>query len=101
VRGTQNVFADALSRMFDASSHEAVSAPCHTLLTMVMDDQDSINVTSQSLLYRLVNVLYERTLILLLNAFCHAWSHLDTYCHELLYIIGFDLYTVSMTLDAT
>jgi hypothetical protein len=33
VRGTQNVVADALSRMFDASPHEAVSAPCHTLLT--------------------------------------------------------------------
>jgi hypothetical protein len=35
---------------------------------LVMDDQDSINLTSLSLLYRLVNVLYVRTLILLLNA---------------------------------
>jgi hypothetical protein len=33
VRGTQNVVADALSRMFDASHHEAVSVPCHNLLT--------------------------------------------------------------------
>jgi hypothetical protein len=28
----------------------------------------------------------------------HAWSRLVTFCHELLYILGFDLYTVCMTL---
>jgi hypothetical protein len=32
----------------------------------------------------------------------HAWSRLVTLCHELLFILGFDLYTVSVTLvDAT
>jgi hypothetical protein len=67
-----------------------------------MDGHDSYTLTSLSLLYRFVNVLYVRTLFLLLNTFCHAWSRLVTLCHELLYILGFDLYTVSMTLvDAT
>jgi hypothetical protein len=42
------------------------------------------------------------TLFLLQNTFCHAWSRLVTLCHELLYNLGFDLYTVAMTLvDAT
>jgi hypothetical protein len=67
-----------------------------------MDDHDSITLTSLSLLYRFVDLLYVLTLILLLNTSCHVWSHLVTNCHELLYILGFDLYTVSMTLvDAT
>jgi hypothetical protein len=69
---------------------------------LVMDGHASLTLTSLSLLYRFVNVLYIWTLFLLLNSFCHAWSRLVTVCHELLYIISFDLYTVSMTLvDAT
>jgi hypothetical protein len=65
---------------------------------LVMDGHISLTLTSLSLLYRLVNVLYIWTLFLLLNTFCHAWSRLVTLCQELLYIFSFDLYTVSMTL---
>jgi hypothetical protein len=64
----------------------------------VIDGHAPLTLTSLSLLYRLVNVLDLRTLFLLLNTFCHAWSRLVTLCHELLYVHGFDLYTVSMTL---
>jgi len=74
----------------------------HILRCLVMDGHASLSLTSLSLLYRFVNVLYIWTLFLLLNTFCHEWSRLVTLCHELLYILGFDLYTVSMTLvDAT
>jgi hypothetical protein len=62
-----------------------------------MDGHDPLTSTSLSL-YRFVNVLYIWTLFLLLNTYCHVWSRLVTICHELLYILGFDLYTVSMTL---
>jgi hypothetical protein len=62
-----------------------------------MDGHASLTLSSLSLLYRFVNVLYIWSL-LLLNTFCHAWSLLFTNCHELLYIFGFDQYTVSMTL---
>jgi len=45
------------------------------------------------------------TLFLQLNTFFthgYAWLRLVTVCHELLYFLGLDLYTVSMTLvDAT
>jgi hypothetical protein len=68
------------------------------MLGLVMDGHTSLNLTSLSLLYRLVNVLYIWTLFLLLNTFCHTWSRLVTLCHELLYNLGFDLNTVSMTL---
>jgi hypothetical protein len=63
-----------------------------------MDGHDPLTLTSLSLLYLFVNVVYVRNLFLLLNTFCHAWSRLVTICHELLYILGFDLYTVAMTL---
>jgi hypothetical protein len=67
-----------------------------------MDGHDSLTLTSLSLLYRYDNVLYMRSLFLLLNMLHHAWTRLVTVCLELLYILGFDLYTVSMTLaDAT
>jgi hypothetical protein len=67
-----------------------------------MDGHDSLTFTSLSLLYRYENVLFMRTLFLLLNTFCHAWFRQVTLCHELHYILFFDLYTVSMTLvDAT
>jgi hypothetical protein len=65
---------------------------------LVMDDHASLTLTSLSLYYRFVNVLYIWRLFVLLNTFCHAWSRLVTLCHELLYVLGFDLYTVSMTL---
>jgi hypothetical protein len=66
-----------------------------------MNGHDPLTMTSLSL-YLFVNVLYMRTLILLLNTFWHAWSRVVTLCHELHYILGFDLYTVSMTpFDAT
>jgi hypothetical protein len=42
------------------------------------------------------------TLFLLLNTFCHEWSRLVTLCNEQLFIISFELYTVSTYLfDAT
>jgi hypothetical protein len=63
-----------------------------------MDGHETYTFTSMSLLYRFVKVLYLRTLFILLNTFCHAWSRLVTLCHELLYILGFDLYTVSVIL---
>jgi hypothetical protein len=67
-----------------------------------MDGHDSLTLSSLSLLYLFFNVVYVRTLILLMNTFCHAWSRLDTVRHEIHYIIVFDLYTVSVTLvDAT
>jgi hypothetical protein len=67
-----------------------------------MDGHASLTLISLSLLYRFANVLYIWTLLLLLNTYCYAWSLLVTLCHELLYILGFELYTVSMTLvDAT
>jgi hypothetical protein len=67
-----------------------------------MDGHASLTLSSLSLLYRFFNVLYIWILFLLLNTFCYAWSRLVTLCHELLFILGFDLYTVSMTfVDAT
>jgi hypothetical protein len=68
------------------------------MLGLVMDDHTFLTLTSLSLLYRLVNVLYIWTLYLLLNTFCNASSRLVTLCQDLLYIRGFDLYTVCMTL---
>jgi len=74
----------------------------HILRCLVIDGHASLSLTPLSLFYRLVNVLYIWTLFLLLNTFCHACSRLVTLCQELLYILGFDLYTVCMTLvDAT
>jgi hypothetical protein len=63
------------------------------LRQLFMVGHDSYTLTSLSLLYRFVNIIYVRTLFLLQNTFCHAWSHLVTLCHELFYILGFDLYT--------
>jgi hypothetical protein len=63
-----------------------------------MDGHASLSLTSLSVLYRIVNVLYIWTQFLLLNTFCHGWSRLVTLCHELPYILGFDLYTVCMNL---
>jgi hypothetical protein len=51
---------------------------CLILCGLDMDGHDSLTLTSLSLLYRFVNVLYVRTLFLLLNTFCHAWYHLFT-----------------------
>jgi len=64
------------------------------MLGFFMDVHTYLPLTSLSLLHRLVNVLYLWTLFLLLNTFCHDCSRLVTLCHELLYFIGFDLYTV-------
>jgi hypothetical protein len=64
----------------------------------VMDGHDSLTLTSLSLLYRFVNVLYIWSQFLMLNSFYHVWSRLVTLCHELHYILGSYLYTVSMTL---
>jgi hypothetical protein len=67
-----------------------------------MDGHNSLNFTSLSLLYRSVNVLYMKTIFLLLDTFGKEWSRLVTLCYELLYIISFDQYTVSKTFfDAT
>jgi hypothetical protein len=67
-----------------------------------MDCHDLSTLNCLSLLYRFDNVLYVQTLFLLQKTFCHAWSHLVTLSQELLYILGFDLYTVCMCLfDAT
>jgi hypothetical protein len=40
---------------------------------------------------------YIWTLFLLLNTFWHEWSRLVTPCNDFLYIISFDVYTVSKT----
>jgi hypothetical protein len=72
------------------------------LRELFMDGHDSYTLTSLSLLYRFVYILHVRTLFLVLNTFIHAWYRLYTLCQDLLYILGFDLYTVSMNLiDAT
>jgi hypothetical protein len=62
-----------------------------------MDGHNSLNVTSLSLLYRFVNIRQIWTLLLLQNTFWHEWTRVVTLCNELLYIISFDLYTVSKT----
>jgi hypothetical protein len=62
---------------------------------VIMDFQNSLNLTSLSLLYRFVNILYIWTLFLLLNTFWHESTRLVTLCNELLLIVSFDLYTVS------
>jgi len=61
----------------------------HILHCLVMDGHASLSLTSLSLLYRFVNVLYIWTLFLLLNTFCHDCARLVTLCHELLYFLGF------------
>jgi hypothetical protein len=63
-----------------------------------MHDQNSLSLTSLSLLYRFVNVLYIWILFLLLSTFWQEWSRLVTHCNELLNIISFDMCTFSMTL---
>jgi hypothetical protein len=70
----------------------------HVLRGLDMDGQNSLSLTSQSLLYLFVNVLYNWTLFMMLNTFWKQWSRVVTLCNELLYIISFDLYTLSMTL---
>jgi hypothetical protein len=62
-----------------------------------MDDNNSLSLTSLSLLYRFVNVLYNWTIFLLMNTFLKEWSRLVTLCNELPYIISIDLYALSMT----
>jgi hypothetical protein len=64
----------------------------------IMGGQNSLNLTSLSLVYRLVNILYIFTVFLLLNTFQHEWSRIVMPCNELLYIIFFTLYTVYITL---
>jgi hypothetical protein len=63
-----------------------------------MEGHNSLRLTSLSLLYRFVYVLYIWTILLLQYTFWQKWSRLETLYNELLYIINFDLYTVSMTL---
>jgi hypothetical protein len=65
------------------------------LRTLVMDGHNSLNLTSLSLQYRFVNILYIWTQFLLLYPFWQEWTRLLTLCKEFLYIISFDLYTVS------
>jgi hypothetical protein len=62
-----------------------------------MDDHTLLRLTSLTLLYCFVNVLYIWTQFLLLNTFCHDWSRLVALCNELHYIISFDLHTVFNT----
>jgi hypothetical protein len=72
------------------------------LMYLILPGLASLTLTSLSLLYRLVNVLYIWTISLLLKTFCHACSCLVTLCEYLLYILGVELYTAYMTLvDAT
>jgi hypothetical protein len=68
------------------------------LCGLVMHGHDPLTLISLSLLYRFANVLYMRSLFLLLNTFYNAWSRLVTICHVLLYILSFYLYKVCMTL---
>jgi hypothetical protein len=59
-----------------------------------IDGHASLTLIPLSLLYRLVNIPYNRSLFLLLITFCCSWLRLVPLCYELLYILGFDLYTV-------
>jgi hypothetical protein len=70
----------------------------HISRGLVMDGHVSLRLSYLSLLYHFVNVLYILTLFELLYTLCHEWSRLVTLCHELLYILCFDLYTMCMTL---
>jgi hypothetical protein len=63
----------------------------------VIDGHTSLTLASLLLLHCFVNVLTSGH-FLLMNTSCHAWSRLVTLCHELHYIHGFVLYSVSMTL---
>jgi hypothetical protein len=68
----------------------------------VVDVYNSLSLTSLSLLYIFVNVLYKQSLFLLQNPFSKEWLRLVKLCYELLYIISFVLYAISMALfDAT
>jgi hypothetical protein len=49
---------------------------------LIMDGHNSLNLTSLSLLYRFVNILYIWTLFLLLITFWHEWSGLVTLCNK-------------------
>jgi hypothetical protein len=72
------------------------------LRRFTVDVHNLLSLTSLSLLYCFVNVLYIWTLYLLVNTFWQEWSRIVTLCNELLHIISFELYTLSMTLlDAT
>jgi hypothetical protein len=67
-----------------------------------MDGHDPLTLTSLSLEYRFLNVLYIWSPFLPLNSFCYAWSLIVTLCHELHYILVYDLYAYCMSLvDAT
>jgi hypothetical protein len=73
-----------------------------TLHDSFMDDHASLSLSSMSLQHRFDYVLYIWRLFLLLNTFCHAWSRLVPLFHELLFILGVELYAESVTLvDAT
>jgi hypothetical protein len=58
------------------------------LQAVAMNDHNSLGLTSLSLLYRFVNVLYNCTIFLLLNTFWKEWSRLVTLSNVLLCIIN-------------
>jgi hypothetical protein len=68
------------------------------LVTIAWPIRPDSRKATESLLHRFANVLHIWTLFLLLITFLHEWSRLVTFCNELLYIISFHLFTVSMTI---
>jgi hypothetical protein len=72
------------------------------LRVLIMDVHNSLNLTFLSLQYPFVNIRYIWTKLLMQNKFWHEWITVVTLCNELLYIICFGVYNVSMILfDAT
>jgi hypothetical protein len=74
---------------------------CKELLYINNFDRYTVSMTlfestEHNVTYSHVNYIW--TLILLLNTFCNEWSRLLRLFNEYLYIISFDVYTVSKTL---
>jgi hypothetical protein len=78
---------------FDMLCDEILYSICFDQYTvsMTLYDANKFNLT-------VTHVLYIWNLFLLLNTFLHEWSRLVTFSNELLYIISFGLYNVSVIL---
>jgi hypothetical protein len=71
---------------------------CYVLLYIINFDLYTFSITLFDATEHILSVSHFRyiwTLFLLLNTFWHEWLRLVTPRNELLYIISFDLYTVS------
>jgi hypothetical protein len=79
--------------------------PCNVLLYIIdidlyTDSKTYFDATQHNLSVSLFRYIY--TLFLLFNTFSDECSPIMTHCNELLYKVGFDLYSLNMThFDAT